>query len=45
VAGQEGKMKNYHNKEEIWWQVVKSMIDEFPTLRRKVENYVKTVEN
>jgi hypothetical protein len=45
VSGQEGKMRNYHNKEEIRWQVVKAMLDEFPTLKRKVRNYVKTAEN
>jgi hypothetical protein len=38
-------MKNHSNKEEIRWQVVKAMLDEFPTLREKVRNYVETVEN
>jgi len=38
-------MKNYRNKEEIRWQVVKAMLDEFPALRKKVINYVKTAEN
>jgi hypothetical protein len=38
-------MTSYHDKEEIRWQVVKAMIDEFPTLRKKVRNYVKTAEN
>jgi hypothetical protein len=45
VLGQEGKMKNYRDKEEIRWQVVKAMLDEFPTLREKVRNYVTTAEN
>jgi hypothetical protein len=27
--------------EEIRWQVVKAMLDEFPTLREKVKNYLK----
>jgi hypothetical protein len=45
VSGQEGEMKSYRNKEEIRWQVVKAMLDEFPTLRKKVRNYVKTAEN
>jgi hypothetical protein len=31
-----------NNKEEIRWQVVKAMLDEFPVLRAKVRNYVKT---
>jgi hypothetical protein len=35
------KMAN-NNKEEIRWQVVKAMLDEFPALRAKVKNYVKT---
>ena len=26
--------------EEIRWQVIKAMLDEFPSLRRKVKNYV-----
>jgi hypothetical protein len=34
-----------NNKEEIRWQVVKSMLDEFPTLRKKVRSYIKTAEN
>jgi len=38
-------MKNQCNKEEIRWQVVKAMLDEFPTLRKKVRNYIKTAEN
>jgi hypothetical protein len=38
-------MKNYPNKEEIRWQVVKAMLDEFPVLRQKVRNYIKTAEN
>lgn len=38
-------MKPYRDKDEIRWQVVKAMLDEFPTLKRKVRNYVKTGEN
>ena len=38
-------MRNYQDKEEIRWQVVKAMLDEFPTLKQKVRNYVKTSEN
>jgi hypothetical protein len=37
-------MKNYQNKDELRWQVVRSMLDEFPALRQKVKNYVKTEE-
>jgi hypothetical protein len=32
---------NYQDKEEIRWQVVKAMLDEFPTLKKKVRNYVE----
>jgi hypothetical protein len=45
VLGRKAKMKNPRNKEEIRWQVVKAMLDEFPTLKEKVRNYVKTAEN
>jgi hypothetical protein len=38
-------MENYQDKEEIRWQVVKAMLDEFPTLRQKVKNYVRTAKN
>jgi hypothetical protein len=38
-------MKNYRDKKEVRWQVVKSMLDEFPTLRKKVRNYIKTAED
>ena len=38
-------MKNRRDKEEIRWQVVKAMLDEFPILRQKVRNYIKTAEN
>jgi hypothetical protein len=27
--------------EEIRWQVIKSMLDEFPTLKEKVRKYLK----
>jgi hypothetical protein len=27
--------------EEIRWQVMKAMLDEFPTLKEKVKNYLK----
>ena len=38
-------MKNRCDKEEIRWQVVKAMLDEFPILRQKVKNYIKAAEN
>jgi hypothetical protein len=38
-------MKNIRDKEEIRWQVVKAMLDEFPALRRKVRNYIKTAKD
>jgi hypothetical protein len=28
--------------EEIRWQVIKAMLDEFPTLREKVKSYLRT---
>jgi hypothetical protein len=39
------EMRNYRDKEEIRWQVVKAMLDEFPTLRKKVRNYITATEN
>jgi hypothetical protein len=44
VLGRELSMRNYRDKEEIRWQVVKAMLDEFPTLKEKVRSYV-TAEN
>ena len=29
------------NSDEIRWQVVKAMLDEFPTLREKVKAYIE----
>ncbi len=34
-------MKGEIGQEEVRWQVVKAMIDEFPTLRNKVRDYVE----
>ena len=45
MCGWKGCMENYQDKEEIRWQVVKAMLDEFPTLRQKVKNYVQTAKN
>jgi hypothetical protein len=39
------KMKSHHNIEEIRWQVVKAMLDDFPALRKKVRSYVEKAEN
>jgi hypothetical protein len=33
-------MKNCQTTEEIRWQVVKAMLDDFPLLKRKVEKYI-----
>ncbi len=30
--------------EEIRWQVIKAMLDEFPTLKEKVKTYLKEQE-
>lgn len=27
--------------EEIRWQVIKAMLDEFPTLKERIKNYLK----
>jgi hypothetical protein len=39
------KMKSCQDTEEIRWQVVKAMLDDFPVLRKKVKSYIKRVEN
>jgi hypothetical protein len=39
------KMKSHHNIEEIRWQVVKAMLDDFPALRGKVKSYIEKAEN
>jgi hypothetical protein len=31
--------------EDIRWQVVKAMLDEFPTLKNKIKEYVREREN
>ena len=33
-------MTNHHNVEEIRWQVMKAMLDDFPELKGKVKSYV-----
>jgi len=38
-------MAKHLNKDEIRWQVMKAMLDEFPVLKEKVRNYVTTAKN
>jgi len=35
------KMSARSRSEEIRWQVMKAMLDEFPTLKEKVKKYLK----
>jgi hypothetical protein len=39
------EMKSHHDMEEIRWQVVKAMLDDFPALRGKVKSYIEKAEN
>jgi len=39
------KMKSHYNTDEIRWQVVKAMLDDFPALRKKVRSYIEKAEN
>lgn len=34
-------MSEISKNEEIRWQVIKTMLDEFPTLKEKVKRYLK----
>jgi len=34
-------MGNSHKTEEIRWQVIKAMLDEFPVLKERVRNYLR----
>jgi hypothetical protein len=34
-------MSVHSEDEEIRWQVIKAMLDEFPTLREKVKKYLR----
>jgi len=38
-------MKPFPKSEEIRWQVLKAMIDEFPALKEKVKEYLKVQES
>jgi hypothetical protein len=35
------EMSTHSKNEEIRWQVIKAMLDEFPTLKEKVKRYLK----
>jgi len=35
------KMKKQLETEEVRWQILKAMLDEFPSLKKKVERYLK----
>jgi hypothetical protein len=35
------RLKAEQKDEEIRWHIMKTMLDEFPTLREKVKNYLK----
>jgi hypothetical protein len=39
------EMRSTRNVEEIRWQVVKAMLDDFPKLRSKVKGYIEKTEN
>jgi hypothetical protein len=39
------EMKSHHNTEELRWQVVKAMLEDFPALRKRVKSYVEKAEN
>ncbi|MEM2147472.1 MAG: hypothetical protein QXJ94_02570 [Candidatus Bathyarchaeia archaeon] len=34
-------MNTKHESDEIRWQVIKAMLDEFPTLYEKVKTYIE----
>jgi len=38
-------MKRNSSIEEIRWQVLKAMLDDFPSLRGKVKSYFEKAEN
>ena len=33
-------MKSYRSVEDVRWQVVKAMLDDFPALKKRVKDYV-----
>jgi hypothetical protein len=38
-------MKSVQSDEEIRWQVVKAMLDDFPALKGKVKSYIEKAKN
>jgi hypothetical protein len=38
-------MNRHLGNEDIRWQVVKAMMDEFPALKNKIKEYVEEPEN
>jgi hypothetical protein len=34
-------LKNFQQTEEIRWQLIKSMLEEFPELKQKLRSYLK----
>ncbi len=41
LCRKEMSMKTHVGNEEMRWQVVKAMIDEFPTLKNRVKTYLE----
>jgi hypothetical protein len=41
----EQKMNCHLGNEDIRWQVVKAMMDEFPALKNKIKEYIEEPEN
>lgn len=37
-------MKDHRVNEEIQWEILKAMMDEFPVLRNKVKTYIEEKE-
>jgi hypothetical protein len=37
-------MKSNLGVEEIRWEIIKSMLDEYPSLREKARTYIETLE-
>jgi len=38
-------MKSHRNTEEIRWQVVRAMLEDFPALRKRVKSYIEKAED
>jgi hypothetical protein len=39
------EMKSHQDTEEIRWQVMKAMLDDFPSLKKRAKNYVEKDED